>query len=245
MSFLTVNSEKIDLHDALHWSAINDPHPFLEATVERVVLHQYAQKQGLSVTSEEVQRESDRTRYALDLSDPDETQHWLKRQNLTTENFAAACAHAVLRNKVRDSISDEKLEGYYSEHHDQFTEVDLYVIRRKNAKKLHQLGEQLRAGKANFHLEAISQSEDLETALHGGYLGRMRRDEVPEDLAIAVFSVEPGDIIGPVADQDGSILILVKGWTLLPLDQVRDELRDIVFGELISDLTKVAVVSIP
>lgn len=245
MIFLTVNSEEVDVHDALHWSALSDSHPFLEATVERVVLHQYAHKQGISVTPEEVQRESDRTRFALGLSDPEETKHWLKRQRLTTEHFAAACAHAVLRNKVRAGLSDEMLERYYAENHDQFTEVDLYVIRRKNAKKLHQLGEQLRAGKANFHLEAINQSEDPETALHGGYLGCMRKDEVPEDLAVGIFSVDPGDIIGPIADQDGSILILVKGWKLLPLEQVLDELRDIVFGELISDLTNVAVVSIP
>jgi len=121
----------------------------------------------------------------------------------------------------------------------------LYVIRHKKAKKLHQLAEQLRDGKANCHLEAINQSEDPETALHGGYLGRMRKDEVPEDLAVGIFSVDPGDIIGPIEDQDGSILILVKGWRLLPFDQVLDELRDIVFGELISDLTTVAVVSIP
>jgi len=245
MSFLTVNCEEVDIHDALHWSALSDSHPFLEATVERVVLHQYAHKQGISFTPEEVQRDSDRIRFALGLSDPEETKHWLKRQRLTTEHFASACAHAVLRNKVRAGLSDEMLERYYAENHDQFTEVDLYVIRRKNAKKLHQLGEQLRAGKANFHLEAINQSEDPETALHGGYLGRMRKDEVPEDLAVGIFSVDPGDIIGPIADQDGSILILVKGWRLLPFDQVLDELRDIVFGELISDLTTVAVVSIP
>jgi len=245
MAFLIVNSEKIEISDALQWSAVSDPHPFVEATVERAVLHQYAQKQGLSITPEEMQRESDRTRYAIGLSDPVETQHWLKRQHLTTEAFASACAHAVLRNKVRAGIPDEILERYYAENPDQFTEVDLYVIRRKNAKKLHQLGEQLRAGKGNFHLEAISQSEDPDTALHGGYLGRMRRDEVPEELAIAVFSVDPGDIIGPIADQDGSILILVKAWRLLPLEQVREELRDIVFGEMISDLTKVAVVALP
>jgi len=245
MAFLIVNSEKIDVHDALHWSALSDSHPILEATVERAVLHQYAQKQDHSVSPEEVQGESDRTRFALGLSEPEDTKHWLKRQHLTTENFAAACAHAVLRNKVRAGISQQSLERYYAENDDQFTEVDLYVIRQKSAKKLHQLAEQLRAGKANFHLEAINQSEDPETALHGGYLGRMRKDEVPEELAVAIFSVDPGDIIGPIADQDGSILILVKGWRLLPLDQVLDELRDIVFGELISDLTKVAVVSVP
>jgi len=72
----------------------------------------------------------------------------------------------------------------------------------------------------------------------------VRRDEVPEDLAVAIFSVDPGDIIGPIADQDGSILILVKGWQSLPFEQVQEEIRDVVFGELISELTKVAVVSI-
>ncbi|HEY9081642.1 peptidylprolyl isomerase [Magnetovibrio sp.] len=245
MAFLIVNGEKVELKDALHWSSVSDAHPFLEATVERTVLHQYAHKQGHSVTAEEVQAESDRTRFAMGLSDPDETKHWLKRQRLTTEEFAAACAHAVLRNKVRASISDQALENHYAENPDQFTEVDIYIIRQRNAKKLHQLSERLRDGKANFHLEAISQSEDPETALHGGYLGRMRRDEVPEELAIAVFSVDAGDIIGPIADQDGSLLILVKGWRLLPFDDVRDEIRDIVFGELISDLTKVAVISLP
>ena len=210
MSFLIVNNEKIELKEALCWSAISDPHPFVEATVERVVLHQYAQKQGLSVSSDEVQRESERTRYALDLSDPVETKHWLKRQHLTTETFASACAHAVLRNKVRADIADAKLESYYAENPDQFTEVDLYVIRRKNAKKLDQLAEQLRAGKGNFHLEAINQSEDPDTALHGGYLGRMRRDEVHGQLAIRAISVDPGDLLCPIADRNGSILILIK-----------------------------------
>jgi len=160
MTFLTVNSEEIEIPDARHWSAVADSQPFIEATVERAVLHQYAQSQGFTVSAEEVQRESDRTRFALELSDPTETQHWLKRQHLTNETFAAACAHAVLRNKVRAAISDDKLKAYYDDNPDQFTAVDLYVIRRKNAKKLNQPADQLRAGEGNFHLEAISQSED-------------------------------------------------------------------------------------
>lgn len=245
MAFLVVNNKNIELSDALDWSAVSDSHPFREATIERVVLHQYAESQGLDVTSEEVQRESDRVRFALDLSDPDDTAHWLKNQGLTMEAFAKACAHSVLRKKVRASIPDDTVENYYAEHQDEFTDVDLYVIRQRNVKKLSKLADQLRDGKANFHLEAMSQSEDPHTAPQGGYVGRMRRDEVPEDLAVSVFSVDPGDIIGPVTDQDGHILMLVKNVEALPLDAVREEIRDIVFGEMIGQLTTVAVVSGP
>jgi len=245
MAFLVVNTQSIDLADALHWSSISDTHPFLEATVERAVLHQYAETQGLEVTSEDVQNESDRIRYAFELADPNETERWLRSHDMNVETFTKACAYSALRNKVRDNISDETIQQYYADHEDQFVEVDLYVIRRHNAKKLHQLAEQLRAGDLNFHLEAIRQSEDPETAPHGGYVGRLRRDEVPEDLAVSIFSVDPGDIIGPITDQDGHILMLMKQWRLLPLDEIRGEVRDIVFGQLIAELTKIAVVSAP
>lgn len=245
MTFIVVNNQEIDLEDALHWATVSDPHSFIEATVERAVLHQYADNQSLSITDDEVQNESDRIRVSLDLADPTETERWLKGQGLTKKTFAQACAYSALRNKVRAHISAKSIERYYTENENQFIDVDLYVIRMRNAKKLSKLADRIRGGDVNFHLAAMEHSEDLETAPQGGYVGRMRRDEVPEDLEVGIFSVDPGDVIGPIGDQTGSLLLLVKGWKLLPLADIEDEVRDIVFGELIADLTKVAVVSLP
>ncbi|MBL4613884.1 MAG: peptidylprolyl isomerase [Magnetovibrio sp.] len=244
MTFIVVNEQKIDLADALHWATVSDPHSFVEATVERAVLHQYADNQGLSVNADEVQNESDRLRVALDLADPKETERWLKGQGLSKKTFAQACAYSALRNKVRAHISDDAMERYYTQNENQFIDIDLYVIRMRNGRKLSKLAERIRDGEENFHLAAMDHSEDLETAPSGGYVGRMRRDEVPEDLEVGIFSVDPGDIIGPIGDQTGSLLLLVKRWQLLALDDIQEEVRDIVFGELIADLTKVAVVSL-
>ena len=88
----------------------------------------------------------------------------------------------------------------------------------------------LEAGEA-FEDLATELSEDTLTATAGGDFGALTRSQYPEELASVIFSMDEGDVEGPVKSEFGFHVlrlddILERG--PLPLDQVR--------GELLSEL---------
>ncbi len=88
----------------------------------------------------------------------------------------------------------------------------------------------LEAGES-FEDLAAELSEDTLTATAGGDFGALTRSQYPEELASVVFSMDEGDVEGPVKSEFGFHVlrlddILARG--PLPLDQVR--------GELLSEL---------
>ena len=85
----------------------------------------------------------------------------------------------------------------------------------------------------SFCLLAMQHSIDDETAPMGGYLGQVGRSDLHGEVEASVFSAVAGDVVGPLKTEIGWELLLIHELLTIPLEEVADEIRDILFDDMI------------
>jgi peptidyl-prolyl cis-trans isomerase D len=148
----------------------------------------------------------------------------------------------VSRDAVAEGIevSEDELTDYYEDNRDRFLQDE----QRRARHILIEAGDDEQAARAeaeaayarvqageSFAAVAEEVSDDGGTAAAGGDLGALTRSQLPGELGSAIFSMEAGEVAGPVQSDFGFHVIeleeiLAQG--PLPLAQVR--------GELLSEL---------
>jgi len=242
--FLNVNGLSISLSEALCWSAIEDTPSFVEVTRDRALIRQYALETGISVTESELQEVIDKVRRELGLEIAANTESWLAANRFSLGDFQSACAHLVLQDKIWQSFDEGEVKRHFDENQDDFTRVTLYGARVRDKATADDIVRRVGSGDSNFHVETMEHSLDSETAPLGGYIGRLTRREVPEEISVSVFSVDPGELIGPIKLDAGFGLFLVSEILRPELDDVKDDVRNRLFDQLLESLLERAVVSV-
>ena len=148
----------------------------------------------------------------------------------------------VRRDAIAESIevSEEALQQYYEDNHDRYLQDEQRRARHilvlsgddeaAAEAEANELAARVRAGES-FEELAAEYSDDGATAADGGNLGVLTRSQLPDELGGAIFTMQAGEVGGPVQTDFGFHIvrldeILEQG--PLPLDQVR--------GELLSEL---------
>ena len=137
-------------------------------------------------------------------------------------------------------VSEERLVEYYEDNNSRYLQDEQRQARHililfgddedAAEAEANDLAARIRAGES-FEELAQAHSDDGGTASNGGDLGVLTRSQLPDDLASSIFSMEEGEIDGPLQSDFGFHVvrldrILEQG--PLPLEQVR--------GELLSEL---------
>jgi len=242
VQLMSVNNLGIDLNRALAWSEIEDFPTFIDATRNRLAILAYCKLAGLSVSDSEIQQETESIRYDLALESTEQTLRWLRNNRVSKENLAEVANIRALRNKIRQSCSQEELKDFFSNNIDEFIFADVYLLRLSDFQAAIQSADLCRAGKLNFFDEAINQSKDAKTAVKGGYMGRLAKSQLSEDLSIAFFSVDPGDIVGPMEIDGAFNVYLVKNIIHSSFEDVRSTVLDLWYDEKVQKLASDAVV---
>ena len=121
-----------------------------------------------------------------------------------------------------ESITDEDIAAYYSEHPEAFLEDDRvsisYVMIPKQPsvadslrveRQINELYDQLVNG-ADFETLAMDFSEDTSNASEGGDLGFFGRNDMVPEFEAAAFETPPGSISSPVKTEYGWHIIKVE-----------------------------------
>lgn len=225
----------------------------LEDLVDRKLMDDYASKQGITASDEEMEQA---------------VKDVLARANLTREEFLDALqkeglSYEEYRNQIRDQIikakmihrevraqiviKDEEIENYYLEHPDEFRTQEGYVIRhiflalprnpapeveeavRKEAKRIC---EEIRAG-VPFAEAAAKYSQDP-SAARGGWLGFFRKGALSEDLESAIAGLDEGQVSEPIVTAAGIHIVRLEERTtdgVRPLEKVREMIREKLYEE--------------
>ncbi|MDX1516097.1 MAG: peptidyl-prolyl cis-trans isomerase [Woeseiaceae bacterium] len=148
----------------------------------------------------------------------------------------------ISRSDVAEGIdvSDEDLQAYYDDNRSRYLQDEqrrarhILILSNDDPAAAeagaNEVLARLEAGES-FDALAAELSEDTLTAQSGGDFGALTRSQYPEELAPVIFSMNEGDVAGPVESDFGFHVlrldeILERG--PLPLNQVR--------GELLSEL---------
>ena len=126
-------------------------------------------------------------------------------------------------------VTDAEVKQYFDEHADQFAAqpvVSASHILVDNELKAHSILKEIRAGGISFE-DAARKYSSCPSAQQGGNLGEFGRGQMVPEFDQAVFSMEVGEIAGPVKTQFGYHLIRLdekKDSEPITFEQVKQEL---------------------
>jgi len=195
------------------------------------------------------------------IENDEELDRLLKEQKLTRQSLLETLVRLnipqeIINYEVRRKISipDKEVLAYYLEHKPEFTRPERVTLReivilfedatREEARaRVDAIRREMDAGAAFETLvERESQSASKE---RGGLVGPFVRGEMREELERAAFSLEPGQLAGPIESARGFHLLKMEGREpeeVTPLEKAKDgiasRLREARFQEKIDEYLK-------
>jgi parvulin-like peptidyl-prolyl isomerase len=165
----------------------------LDSLIEQTLIEQAASEQQITVTDAEIQAE---IQAMMQESGSDSAwQEWLAQNHFTQEQFADYLRESMLTQRIIAQVTQSvtgALPHVHARHILVATEAEANDILSR-----------LRAGE-EFAALAASYSRDVTTRETGGDLGWFTQEELLEpSLAQVAFSLEPGQIAGPVPTRLG------------------------------------------
>lgn len=225
----------------------------MDQMVEQELVRQAAQKKGIKVAQEEVDAAVAELRKVFD--NPRSFAARLQTEGFTEESYRQHVEGMIAAKRYLDEIragagtvSDEELEAYYRDNTQRLTFPEQVRVRQillvwkprgtRNDRgavreAMAPILERARAGE-DFAELARKYSEDPETAPKGGDMGFFHRGERVPALEKAAFALKPGEVSDMVDTPFGVHIIRLeerRDAYLLPLDQVRGQLREHVRTE--------------
>jgi parvulin-like peptidyl-prolyl isomerase len=243
-AFLKVNGNTIDIAAAVRQSLLHNG-TFLRDTLRVSVIRQYAEKQNIRNSDAELQLAVDELRYSRNLETVEAAEQWMRDSHQTPFAVQDGIDAMLLNNKVRNSISDDKLQAYYADHKLEYEAAELYSIRVDSESKAKELLAQLNDEGADFHVLAREHSQDEDSRHLGGFVGRLTRSEMTGGVAAAVFAPRPAAVIGPVKTEHGWNLFKVAKIHKPTYEEAKDRLRVAVMEQLVAKLIAEAKIEYP
>ena len=146
-------------------------------------------------------------------------------------NFAMAKAVESVK-----PATDEEVKQYYEENKEHFVAgeaVNASHILVDSEDKAKELLDKINAGEVSFE-DAAREHSSCPSKENGGNLGEFTRGQMVPEFDTAVFSMETGEVRGPVKTQFGFHLIKLnskKEATTYEFDAIKDQLKGMVTKE--------------
>lgn len=219
----------------------------MDMMIEQQLLIQAADAKGIEVTDEEVDAELAKIREPF--NDDIEFQLRLDTESYTLESFRAHLRDMIAAKRYLDElrleameVTDEELEKYYRDNERRLTLPEQVHVRHillswkplgqpDDRKALYEQMEAIRekAVSGEDFAELAKEYSDDSTRMHGGDVGFFHRGQMVPAFENAAFALQPGEISGIVETPFGLHIIKLeerKEARLLPLDEIRDQLRE-------------------
>ena len=219
----------------------------MDLMVEQELVRQAAEAQGIEITAAEIDAA------VAEVSDPFETPddftRRLQTEGFTQDSYREHVGHMLAAKKYLDgiraaasNISDEELETYYRDNEVRLTLPEQVRVRHilltwkpmgttddraAIRKQMAPILEQARSGE-DFAELARKHSDDS-TAGQGGDTGFFHRGQMVPAFEAVAFALQPGEVSDMVETPFGVHIIRLeehKEARLLPLDEIREQLRD-------------------
>jgi parvulin-like peptidyl-prolyl isomerase len=225
----------------------------MELLIEQELVRQAAEREGIEADGGEVDAEIDKLRSTFD--GPEAFSRRLAEEGFTGEGYrrhvAGMLAAGIYLDRIRaavPAVSDEELLSYYRDNERRLTfpeEVRVRHIlltwkplgtgddRAAIRDQMSPILEKARGG-ADFAELARAHSQDAETAPRGGDTGFFRRGQMAPAFEEAAFALAPGEVSDMVETPFGVHVVRLeerRPARLLPLDEIREQLRDHVRRE--------------
>jgi|GEM_PF-968969 len=194
---------------------------YLEKMVEKKLITQEVRKQGATVSSEEIEKEIERKRRSLGLTQAG-LESELKRQGLSMEKYREMVRDNLAMGKLISKevqgieITDREIQSYYQLHQEQFKNpfrVHLYQIVIKEGPKaqaqIKQVKEKFQTGVRFSELVKIFSAVGKEEE---GDLGWLVLGSLKPELSKVISEIELGGLSRVYKDEAGYHIFWLSGW---------------------------------
>jgi len=225
----------------------------MDLMIEQELVAQAAEKKGVAADAEQVDAAVQELRERFDK--PEDFTSRLQEEGYTEDSYREHVARMAAASNYLDEIragagnvSDEDLETYYRDNQGRLTLPEQVRVRHilltwkpmgttddraAIREQMVPILEQARGG-ADFAELARQHSDDSATAAGGGDTGLFHRGEMVPAFEDVAFALKPGEISDPVETPFGVHILKLEERQesrLLPLDEIREQLRDHVRNE--------------
>jgi parvulin-like peptidyl-prolyl isomerase len=210
--------------------------PFFQKLLQKKVIHKAAQERGLTVTPEEIQAEGDKLRRDKRLEKAADTIAWLANQMISVEDLEVGICNRLLTKKLAECLFSKDVQKVFAQNKLQYDRVIFYQIIVSQQQLAQELFYQIQEGEISFHDAAHLYDIDENRRHLCGCEGKVYRWNLKADIAVAVFSAQPGKVTRPIQTDRGYHLFLVEKFIPAELTAERhEEILQNLFNEWLSN----------
>ena len=209
---------------------------FSQKVLQKKVIEKAAKERGLTVTPEEIQVVGDQLRREKRLEKAADTIAWLADQMISVEDLEAGICDRLLAQKLAEHLFSKEVEKVFVQNKLQFDQIILYQIVVTKPQLAQELFYQIQEGEISFFDAAHFYDIDENRRHLCGCEGKVYRWGLKPDIAVAVFSAQPGEVIRPIETERGYHLFLVEKFLPAELTPQRyQEILHNLFNEWLSN----------
>jgi parvulin-like peptidyl-prolyl isomerase len=241
-----VNGETVTVSQMVRQMGVADNLGFFDSFARQVLIRQLAHREGLEVTADDLQQKVDEWRYQHRLEQVEDTEAYLAVQGITLEDVAESGAFKRLEYLLSVQVTESKIEPYFVQNKLDFDTAEVCWIFVRDEGVAEELFLQIAEEGADFYRLARQYSEDETTRPSSGFLGRLRRKQLPKGITSRVFASEVGTVIGPENVSGGYALYMLQQY--YPAEwhaNVQKEIRKRLFGQWLQREMRQAEITYP
>lgn len=218
-----------ELSDAERVAAIADlQRQVLSQLIRNALIVQAAAQLGVEVTDAEVEQRWQQEAAAL--GSEQALRDRIAELGLTEAEARDQLRALLLQDAIAQYftdgvvVDDEEVAARYEQDREQYEVARVAHILVDTEEEARAIIDLLAAGE-DFAELARTRSTDTASAARGGDLGENPRGRFVPEFDEAVWSAQPGQVVGPVQTQFGWHVIRVDGFRTIPLEEVADRIR--------------------
>ena len=199
------------------------------------IIETAAQERGITITAQEIQAEADRIRYEMRLEKASQTLAWLASEMISPEEWEAGMRDRLLAKKLAQTLFGHEVEKTFVQNKLDYEQILLYQIIVPYQKLAQEIFYQIEEEEISFYEAAHLYDIDERRRHLCGYEGKLYRWGLKPDLAAAIFSAQPGELIGPFTTEQGYHLFMVEQFIPAELTpEISQQIIDKMFNQWLS-----------
>ena len=231
-TLIQVNGIAVSLHHIVRQMGVADNLRFFDEFARRELIRQLALSEGVCAAQEDIQRKVDEWRYQHHLERVEDTETFLAKRGIALQDVAEDAEMRRLEYLLSEKIAERQIESYFAQHILEFDEAEICWIFHVDKGVIDEVALQIREDGADFYAMARRFSQDARMRSGSGFLGRVRRKQLPKGIAARVFAASPGEILGPEKVSGGFALYLLQEHYPATLNErTKTEIRKDLFNQ--------------
>ncbi len=193
----TVMGEKIRVSDVIAYLKLKGQ--FREAIyeiIEQKVIALAAAEFGVDVSEDELRRKAHERKVSLGIDDPERFTVYLRFHGSTEDRWLKHIHNEALREALKQAVvPPERVDAVFESEPQRFAAVSVSRVVCRTRRDADQA--LVDARRTEFVAAARKHSIDESTRMSGGFLGLIKMNMLPPEVAKAVLGCVPNDIVGP------------------------------------------------